>query len=39
VDFDDTPEGNVIAERVLGLPRDARPDTDVPFRELVRAAR
>ena len=32
-------QGNVIAERVLGLPRDARPDKDVPFRELARAAR
>jgi alkylation response protein AidB-like acyl-CoA dehydrogenase len=29
-------QGNVIAERVLGLPRDARPDKDVPFRELTR---
>jgi alkylation response protein AidB-like acyl-CoA dehydrogenase len=27
-------QGNVIAERVLSLPRDARPDKDVPFREL-----
>jgi alkylation response protein AidB-like acyl-CoA dehydrogenase len=32
-------QGNVIAERVLGLPRDARPDKDVPFRELARLAR
>jgi hypothetical protein len=24
---------------VLGLPRDARPDKDVPFRELARLAR
>jgi alkylation response protein AidB-like acyl-CoA dehydrogenase len=31
-------QGNVIAERVLGLPRDARPDKDVPFRELARLA-
>ena len=32
-------QGNVIAERVLGLPRDARPDKGVPFRELARPAR
>ena len=32
-------QGNVIAERVLGLPRDPRPDKDVPFRELARPAR
>jgi hypothetical protein len=25
---------NIIAERVLGLPGDIRPDKDVPFREL-----
>jgi alkylation response protein AidB-like acyl-CoA dehydrogenase len=25
---------NVIAERVLGLPQDARADTDVPFAQL-----
>ena len=25
---------NVIAERVLGMPGDIRPDKDVPFREL-----
>lgn len=25
---------NVVAERVLGLPREARPDRDLPFREL-----
>jgi alkylation response protein AidB-like acyl-CoA dehydrogenase len=31
-------QGNVIAERVLGLPRDVRPDKDVPFRELARLA-
>jgi alkylation response protein AidB-like acyl-CoA dehydrogenase len=32
-------QGNVIAERVLGLPRDVRPDKDVPFRELARPPR
>ena len=32
-------QGNVIAERVLGLPRDVRPDKDVPFRELAQPAR
>ena len=25
---------NVIAERILGLPRDAETDLDIPFREL-----
>ena len=25
---------NIIAERVLGMPGDIRPDKDVPFREL-----
>jgi alkylation response protein AidB-like acyl-CoA dehydrogenase len=28
---------NLIAERVLGLPRDQQPDRDVPFREVVRS--
>ena len=27
---------NLIAERVLGLPREPQPDRDVPFRETVR---
>jgi len=27
---------NIIAERALGLPRDARPDKGVPFREVLR---
>jgi alkylation response protein AidB-like acyl-CoA dehydrogenase len=32
-------QGNVIAERVLGLPREARPDKDVSFRQLARGTR
>ena len=27
---------NIIAERSLGLPRDAQPDKDVPFGEVLR---
>ncbi len=30
---------NIIGERVLGLPRDASTDRDVPFRELTRVGR
>ena len=32
-------QGNIIGERVLGLPAEARADRDVPFRELARAVR
>ena len=28
---------NILAERILGLPREARADKDVPFREVARA--
>jgi len=27
----------VVAERVLGLPREARPDREMPFRDLPRS--
>jgi alkylation response protein AidB-like acyl-CoA dehydrogenase len=32
-------QGNIIGERVLGLPAEARVDRDVPFRELAKALR
>jgi len=32
-------QGNIIGERVLGLPAEARADRDVPFRDLARASR
>jgi alkylation response protein AidB-like acyl-CoA dehydrogenase len=32
-------QGNIIGERVLGLPAEARADKDVPFRDLTRAGR
>ena len=32
-------QGNIIGERVLGLPAEARPDKDVPFRQLTRTVR
>ena len=32
-------QGNIIGERVLGLPAEARPDKDVPFRQLARTVR
>ncbi len=32
-------QGNIIGERVLGLPAEVRPDKDIPFRDLAKAGR